>query len=325
MTTPRPTVVVTRRLPAPVELRLMELFDTRLNHQDIPLSRDDLADAMRHADGLVTTVTDRIDSELLATGPRRLTIIANFGVGYEHIDIDAAHRHGVVVTNTPGVVTDDTADLAMALILAVARRVGEGERLVRAGAWSGWNPTQLLGTKVTGSTLGIIGMGRIGQALARRAHLGFGMPIVYVNRSPIRTDELNGLDAEPCGSIDELLARSDVVSLHLPSTPQTRHLIDARRLALMRPGALLINTGRGDLIDTQALVNALQSGTITGAGLDVFEGEPHVDGALRSLNNVVLLPHLGSATTTTRIAMGNCAVDNLVAFFAGTHCPNHID
>ncbi len=324
MTAPRPTIVVSRRLPAPVEQRLMTSFDTKLNHQDIPLSRDDLADAMRHADGLLTTVTDPIDREILATTPRRLGVIANFGVGYEHIDLDAARAHGVVVTNTPGVLTDDTADLAMALILAVARRVGEGERLVRAGEWSGWNPTQLLGTKVTGATLGIIGMGRIGRALARRAHLGFGMPILYLNRSPIRTRELDGVNAERCDTIDELLARSDVVSLHLPSTPQTRHLIDADRLALMRPGALLINTGRGELIDTDALVNALQSGTIAGAGLDVFEREPHVDEALRSLNNVVLLPHLGSATTTTRIAMGNCAVDNLVAFFAGTDCPNII-
>lgn len=313
---PRPRVVVTRRLPAPVEERLASLFDTRLNADDVPLSAPSLTEAMREADALLPTVTDRITAELLALPDRRVRIVANFGVGFNNIDVVAAREQGVAVTNTPDVLTDDTADLAMTLLLMVARRTGEGERHVRAGAWTGWRPTHMLGARVSGKTLGLIGLGRIGRAVARRASQGFGMRVIF--HDPYASDaDAAALGAERRDSIERVLEESDFVSLHCPATPETHHLIDAARLARMKRTAFLINTARGDVVDEGALTQALCAGALAGAGLDVYEREPAVTPALMGLENVVLLPHLGSATDETRVAMGNRAVDNLVAFFEG--------
>jgi lactate dehydrogenase-like 2-hydroxyacid dehydrogenase len=316
-------VVVTRRLPRSVEERLAGLVDARLNADDRALTPDELAEALRTADGLLPTVTDRLTAEVLSATPRRAGIIANFGAGVDHIDLDAAREAGIVVTNTPGVLTDATADLTIALLLAVARRIGEGERIVRSGAWTGWGPTQMLGSAVTGSTLGIVGMGRIGRAVARRATRGFGMRVLYHQPRPVDEAEIAGLDVRRA-DLDELLAESDAVTLHCPATPETRHLIDARRLARMRPGAFLVNTARGEVVDEAALADALASGTIAGAGLDVYEHEPHVPEALLRLENVVLLPHLGSATREARVAMGDRAVDNLEAFLRGDPPPDRV-
>jgi lactate dehydrogenase-like 2-hydroxyacid dehydrogenase len=319
----RPSVVVTRRLPKPVEDELARLFDARLNADDRPLTTDELREAVATADALLPTVTDKISAEVLGAGPRQTRIVANFGVGYNNIDVEAARAAGIAVTNTPGALTDCTADLAMTLLLSAARRAGEGERHVRDGSWTGWRPTHMLGTKVTGKTLGIIGLGRIGQAVARRAHHGFGMKILYYNRTPVAADQIEDLDAELC-TLEQLLARSDFVSLHCPSTPDTRHLLNAETLALMKPGAFLINSARGDVVDESALVDALKSGTIAGAGLDVYDGEPAVRPELATMENVVLLPHLGSATTETRVAMGMRAVANLKAFFNGDPPPDRV-
>jgi lactate dehydrogenase-like 2-hydroxyacid dehydrogenase len=320
----RPTIIVTRRLPGAVETRLTALFDIAPRPDDVAMSAVELADAMCRADGLLVTVTDRIDADVLRAAPRRANILANFGVGYNHIDTDTAESEGIVVTNTPGVLTDDTADLAMALIMAVARRIGEGERQLRSGAWTGWRPTHMLGARVSGKTLGIVGMGRIGRAVAARARKGLGMRILYHQPTPVPAPALDGLDALFCPTLDDLLAESDYVSLHCPATPATRHLIDATRLRRMRPGAFLINTARGDVVDEAALVTALRDGVIAGAGLDVYEAEPAVPPALLAMENVVLLPHLGSATVETRIAMGHRAVDNLEAFFAGREPPDRV-
>ena len=320
----RPRVIGTRRLPDPVQERAAELFDVELNTGDDPLPAARLADAMRSADGVLVTVTDRVDSAVLGVEARRARIVANFGVGHDHIDLEAAGRHGIAVTNTPGVLTDDTADLAMALLLAVLRRVGEGERHLRSGRWTGWRPTHMLGIRATGATLGIVGMGRIGRAVAARAHHGFGMQVRYFQPRPIDPATLAGLPAVPCASVEELLATCEVISLHCPSTPQTRNLIDADRLALMRPGSVLINTARGDLVDEVALAHALVAGPLAGAGLDVYAQEPRVPAALMELENVVLLPHLGSATVQARRAMGDRAIDNLAAFFAGHEAPDRL-
>ena len=312
----RPTVVVTRRLPADVEERLRALFDARLNAQDAPLDATALAAAMRDADALLPTVTDRIDAALLGASDRRVRIVSNFGVGFNNIDVAAAKANGVVVTNTPDVLTDDTADLAVTLMLMVARRTGEGERHVRAGQWTGWRPTQLLGTRVTGKTLGLIGFGRIGRAVAKRARNGFGMRVLF--HDPYTSDaDAQALGAERRASIEEVLHESDYVSLHCPATAETHHLMNTARLGAMRRGAFLINTSRGDVVDEPALIRALLDGTIAGAGLDVFEREPAVPRELAAMENVVLLPHLGSATEETRVAMGNRAIDNLAAFFDG--------
>ena len=318
----RPRVAVSRRLPAPIEERLRTLFDARLNDTGDPLDADALRLAMTEADALVCTVSDRIPASVIDAQPRRVRLLANYGVGYNHIDIDAARRAGIVVTNTPGVLTDDTADLAIALVLMEARRLGEGERELRSGGWTGWRPTHLIGTRVTGKTLGIIGMGGIGRAVSRRAHAGFGMRVVYHNRSPVPERDREG--AEPVGTIEALLEQSDFVSLHVPATPATRHMIDARSLSRMRRSAFLINTARGDVVDEPALANALRAGTIAGAGVDVYEGEPEVHPALLGLDNVVLLPHLGSATVESRVAMGEKVIENLVAFLAGDEPPNRV-
>jgi len=271
---------------------------------------------MQCADGLMPTVTDKITAEVLGATGRRVSIIANYGVGYNNIDVGAAKKNNVVVTNTPDVLTDDTADLTMALLLMTARRLGEGEREVRAGAWTGWRPTHHLGTKVTGKTLGILGLGRIGRAVAKRAHDGFGMRVIYFD-PPVPIGEAKALGAEPRASIEDVLRESDFVSLHAPATAETRHMINAKTLALMPSHAILINTARGDVIDESALAEALAAKRIAGAGLDVFEKEPTLTPALLALDNVVLLPHLGSATTETRVAMGERALDNLVQYFAG--------
>ena len=314
--TTRPVVVVTRRIPAAVEKHAGEIFDVRLNPSDTPMTTAQLIEAMQCADGLMPTVTDKISAEVLGATGRRARIIANYGVGYNNIDVGAAKKNNVVVTNTPDVLTDDTADLAMALLLMTARRLGEGERELRAGTWTGWRPTYHLGTKVSGKTLGILGLGRIGRAVAKRAHDGFGMRVIYFD-PPVPIGEAKALGAEPRASIEDVLRQSDFVSLHAPATAETRHMINAETLALMPSHAILINTARGDVIDESALAEALAAKRIAGAGLDVFEKEPTVTPALLALDNVVVLPHLGSATTETRVAMGERALDNLVQFFAG--------
>jgi lactate dehydrogenase-like 2-hydroxyacid dehydrogenase len=277
---------------------------------------------MAEADAIVCTVSDRVPARVIEARPRRARMLANYGVGFNHIDIEAARRAAIVVTNTPGVLTDDTADLAMALILMTARRLGEGERELRMGEWSGWRPTHLMGTRVTGKTLGIVGMGRIGRAVAARARAGFGMRVIHHNSSEIAERDRAG--TEPRDSVEALLAESDFVSLHVPATPATRHLIDAARLARMKRSAFLINTARGDVVDERALIDALRSGVIAGAGLDVYEHEPAVPAELVALGNVVLLPHLGSATIESRVAMGEKVIENLVAFFAGHEPPDKV-
>jgi lactate dehydrogenase-like 2-hydroxyacid dehydrogenase len=314
---PRPRVVVTRRLPAPVEEQVAAAFDARLNADDHPFSAAELQDALRSADALLCTVTDRLNADALAVEPLRAKILANFGVGFNHIDVAAAKARGLVVTNTPDVLTDDTADDAVMLMLMVARRAGEGERLVRAGRWTGWRPTHLLGTKVSGKTLGLVGFGRIAKAVARRLRCGFGMRVLFHDPYPPPAEVARELGAEPQRSVEEVIGQADFVSLHCPATPETRHLINAQRLALMKPTAFLINTARGDVVDEAALVAALRAGTIAGAALDVYEREPQVTPELLALENVVLLPHLGSATHETRAAMGFRALENLKAFFAG--------
>lgn len=313
MSASHPKITVTRRLPEPVEADIRERFDATWLPEDA--GADGIAHALQHADGILCTVTDPLSASVLAKTVR-CRILANFGVGTDHIDLAAAARHGLVVTNTPGVLTDATADLTLALILMVLRRAGEGERLVRARRWTGWSPTQLLGRDVTGRVLGVIGMGRIGQAVARRAAQGFGMSILYHSPRPVDPTALAGIPARGC-SLDRLLAESDIVSLHCPATPETTGLIDARRLARMRADAVLINTARGAIVDEEALAEALEQGRLAGAGLDVYAAEPRVPERLRRLEQVVLLPHLGSATIEARTAMGRMAVENLSAFFAG--------
>jgi len=314
---PRQTVVVTRRLPEPVEQELSREFDARLNRDDRPLGPDGLQEALRTADALLCTVTDRLTAEVLSAEPRRARLLANFGVGFNHIDTAAAKARGLAVSNTPDVLTEATADIAVTLLLMASRRTGEGERHVRAGAWTGWRPTHMLGTQVSGKVLGLVGMGRIARAVARRAHHGFGMRVIFHDPYPPTPAEAAALGAEPRASLDEVLRESDFVSLHCPATPETRHLMNRERLRRMRSGAFLINTARGDVVDEAALVEALGNGTIAGAGLDVFEKEPQVSPALVAMENVVLLPHLGSATQETRIAMGMRALENLRLFFSG--------
>jgi len=314
----RPRVVVTRRLPAAVEAAVREQFDAEFSTDDRPPTAEQLQWMLGQCDGLLATVTDRLTADVLAAYPMRTRIIANFGVGTDHIDLAAASAHDIVVTNTPDVLTECTADLAMLLILMTMRRAGEGERLVRAGEWSGWRPNDLVGRRVSGKTLGIVGMGRIGRAVARRAHHGFGMQILCFNPSPVPAGDLAAVGAEPRATLEGLLADADVVSLHCPSTPATRGMINAARLARMKPGAFLVNTARGDIVVDADLIAALESGQLAGAGLDVFRGEPELDPAYLGLDRAVLLPHLGSATVETREAMGFRALENLRGFFDGS-------
>ena len=312
----RPVVVVTRKLPASVEEAVASRYDARLNRTDVPMSGEQLTEAMRKADVLFCTVTDRIRAEQFS-GNTRVKLIANFGVGVNHIDREAARKAGVTVTNTPDVLTDDTADLALALILMSMRRLGEGERHVRSGAWSGWRPTHMMGRSAHGKTLGIIGYGRIGRAVARRAASALGMKILWHSpRDPKIEDpsEAGPEGAERAGSVEELLRRSDVISLHCPATPETRHLINADAFRIMKPDAYLVNTARGDVVDEQALADALREQQIAGAGLDVYEFEPSVVGELKDMQNVVLLPHMGSGTIETRTAMGERALANIDTF-----------
>jgi lactate dehydrogenase-like 2-hydroxyacid dehydrogenase len=312
----RPKVVVTAKLPDAVEQHALRMFDATLNPTDKPMTREQLIEAAKTADALLPNVTDKISADVLGAPGRRIKIVANFGVGFNNVDTVAAKEHGVVVTNTPEVLTDETADTAIALLLMAARRLPSGERMVRQGQWSGWRPTQHLGTKVTGKTLGIIGLGRIGRAVAKRAHDGFGMRVLYFD-PPVPMGEAKAFGAEARESVEDVLRESDFISLHAPAMPETRHMINAKSLALMPRHAILVNTARGDLVDEAALVEALKNGTIAGAGLDVFEQEPKIHPGLLALDNVVLLPHLGSASTETRVAMGERALSNLEAFFSG--------
>lgn len=313
----RPRVVITRKIPAACEAEAVKLFDAVLNPDDRALTAEQLQDALKGADGLLPTVTDKVTAEVLGVAGRKARIVANFGVGFNNIDVQAAKELGITVTNTPDVLTDDTADIAVTLLLMAARRAGEGDRHVRAGQWTGWRPTHMLGAKVSGKTLGLIGFGRIAKAVARRMHHGFGMKVIFADPFPPRPEEAAALGAELRPSVEAVLAEADFVSLHCPATPETRHLMNAARLGMMRRSAFLINSARGDVVDEAALVAALRAGTIAGAGLDVFEREPQVTPELLAMENVVLLPHLGSATMETRVAMGLRALENLRLFFAG--------
>lgn len=312
--TANPRLLVTRKLPEPVELRASRHYRVRLNPSDRPYDASGLAAAAAAADAILCTTTDRMDADLIARLPASLRIVATFSVGFEHIDLGAARARGIVVTNTPDVLTDATADVALLLILAAARRASEGDRLIRENAWTGWTPTLLLGIHLAGKRLGILGMGRIGRAVAERAR-GFGMIVHYHNRNRLPPALERGAIFHE--SPESLLAVSDILSLHCPLTPRTRHFIDAERIAKLPPGAIVVNTARGGVIKDDDLIAALGSGRLAAAGLDVFDGEPDLHPGYRSLPNTFLLPHLGSATCETRAAMGFRALDNLDAFFAG--------
>ncbi len=313
----KPTVLVTRRWPAAVEQQLAETYNVELNRTDRPLTSEEFRDAILRYDAVLPTVTDKIGPQALDVSKPRTKIFANYGVGYSHIDLESAKSHGIAITNTPDVLSECTADLAMTLMLMVARRTSDGERELRSGAWDGWRPTHLIGTKVSGKTLGIVGFGRIGQAMARRAHHGFGMDIVVYNRSPVRPDVLAQYNATQVSTIEELLPQCDFVSLHCPGGEANNKLINSQRLDLMKPDAILINTARGEVVDEAALAQSLQYETIGGAALDVFEREPAINPVLAQCDNVVMLPHLGSATREARQAMGFRVLDNLNDFFEG--------
>ncbi len=318
----KPHLLVTRPLPDPVMTAVRDSFDVVGRESTAPLDHDELEASLRDFDAVLPTLGDLYSAELFARVPApRCRLLANFGVGYNHIDVAAARAAGIVVTNTPGAVTDATADIAITLMLMSARRAGEGERLVRARQWEGWHPTQMLGLHVTGKTAGIVGMGRIGKAIARRCHLGFGMRVVFHNRSPVADA---GVPAEQMPDLTAVMAAADVVLVAVPGGPATRHLIDAAALAAMRPQAHLVNIARGDVVDEAALIAALEARQIAGAGLDVYENEPDVPARLRALENVVLLPHLGTAALEVRTAMGMMAVANATAFFAGQEPPNRV-
>jgi len=316
-------VVVTRTLPEPVETRMRELFEVRLNSDDRPLSETELAAAVAEADVLVPTLTDRIDQRILAQAGERLRLIANYGAGFDHIDVATARSRGILVTNTPGVLTEDTADMTMALILAVPRRLAEGIALMESGEWTGWSPTAIMGHRIWGKRLGILGMGRIGQAVARRAR-AFGLQIHYHNRRRLHEEIEADLDATYWESLDQMLARMDIVSVNCPHTPATFHLLSARRLKLMKPTAYIVNTARGEIIDENALTRMLVRGELSGAGLDVFEHAPGVNPRLMGLPNVVLLPHMASATEESRIEMGEKVIINIKTFADGHRPPDQV-
>jgi glyoxylate reductase len=319
----KPKVVVTRKLPDPVETRMRELFDTELNVEDAPMSAAALASAVQRADVLVPTITDKIDAGVIAAAGEKLKLIANFGAGVDHIDVTAATDKGVTVTNTPGVLTDDTADLTMGLIMAVSRRVVEGAEAIHKGDFHGWSPTWMMGRRIGGKRLGIIGMGRIGQALARRAR-AFGLSIHYHNRKPVGSRLAEELEATYWESLDQMLARMDFISVNCPHTPATYHLLSARRLKLIRPHAILVNTARGEIIDEGALAGMLEAGEMAGAGLDVFEHEPAVNPKLLKLPNVVLLPHMGSSTIEARVDMGEKVIVNIRTWMDGHKPPDRV-
>jgi len=315
----KPLIIVTRKLPDAIETRMMELFNARLNLDDHAMSREELRQAVETADVLVPTVTDTIDEALLNQAGPQLKLIANFGNGVDHIDLRAARARGITVTNTPGVLTEDTADMTMALILATARRLSEGERLVRSGQWTGWAPTVMLGARLAGKRLGIIGMGRIGQAVARRAR-AFGLSIHYHNRKQVHPEVETELDATYWESLDQMLTRMDIIAVTCPRTPATYHLLNARRLGLLKSSAILVNISRGQVVEEATLARMLLMKEIGGAGLDVYEDEPNVDPKLLKLDNVVLLPHMGSATIEGRLDMGEKVIVNIKTFVDG-HTP----
>jgi len=319
----KPVVVVTRKLPDSVELRMRELFDARLNPEDKPMTQAQLAEAVKTADVLVPTVTDRIDASVLSKSGEQLKLIANFGNGVDNIDVTTAVQRGITVTNTPGVLTEDTADMTMALILAVPRRLVEGVKALETDQFRGWSPSWMLGHRLWGKRLGIVGMGRIGQAVARRAR-AFGLQIHYHNRKPVAAEIADELGATWWDSLDQMLARMDIVSINCPHTPATYHLISARRLKMMKPSAYIVNTARGEIIDEDAMVQLLETGALAGAGLDVFENEPRVDPRLLRLKNVVLLPHMGSATIEGRLDMGEKVIINIRTFVDGHRPPNRV-
>jgi glyoxylate reductase len=319
----RLSVVVTRRLPEPVETRMKELFDVELRDSDIKMTRDELAAAMQRADVLVPCITDQIDAGLIGQAGDKLKLIANYGAGIDHIDVATARQRGILVSNTPGVVTEDTADMTLALILAVTRRIPEGLALMQAGKWEGWSPMAFLGGRLGGRRLGILGMGRIGQAVARRAR-AFGLQVHYHNRKRLRPEIEAELEATYWESLDQMVSRMDILSINSPHTPSTYHLMNARRLKLMKPSAVIVNTSRGEVIDENALTRMLRAGEIAGAGLDVFEHGHEVNPRLRELPNVVLLPHMGSATVEGRIEMGEKVIINIKTFADGHRPPDQV-
>ncbi len=319
----KPKVVLTRKLPDVTETRMRELFNASLNAKDIPLTAEKLVAAMQEAEVLVPTVTDKLTAEMIAQAGPQLRLIASFGTGVDHIDLVAAKKQGITVTNTPGVLSEDTADVAMALILAVPRRIIEGNMRARSGTWTGWSPTGILGHRINGKRLGIIGMGRIGQAIARRAR-GFGMSVHYHNRKPIHPALEEQLEATFWEDLDEMLRRMDIVSVNCPFTESTKGLLSAKRLALMPEHAYLVNTARGEIVDEAALAKALKAGNIAGAGLDVYADEPNISSDLLSLSNVVLLPHMGSATFEGRHAMGDKVIINIQTFLDGHTPPDRV-
>jgi lactate dehydrogenase-like 2-hydroxyacid dehydrogenase len=319
----KPKVIVTRKLPDPVETRMRELFDTELNLTDRPMSREELEAAVARADVLSPTITDKIDAALLEKAGPQLKLIANFGAGVDHIDVIAATERGITVTNTPGVLTEDTADMTVALIMTVARRIVEGANITQAGGFQGWSPTWMLGRRITGKRLGIIGMGRIGQAVARRAK-AFGLQIHYHNRKPVSVRIAEELEATYWESLDQMLARMDIISVHSPHTPATYHLLSARRLKLLQPHAIVVNTARGEIIDENALADLLADGKIAGVGLDVFEFEPAINPKLLTQPSAVLLPHMGSATIEARIDMGEKVIINIRTWMDGHRPPDRV-
>lgn len=319
----KPLVIVTRKLPDPIETRMRELFDTQLNETDEEMSPAQLVDAVKRADVLVPTVTDRINSRILSQAGPNLRLIANFGTGVDNVDVTTALERGITVTNTPGVLTDDTADLTMALILAVPRRLIEGTQALQGGSFQGWSPTWMLGHRIHGKRLGIVGMGRIGQAVARRAK-AFGLQIHYHNRHRVHAHVENELEATYWDSLDQMLARMDIISVNCPHTPATFHLLSARRLKLLQPHAYVVNTARGEVIDENALTRMLEAGEIAGVGLDVFEHEPSVNTKLLNSDRAVLLPHMGSATLEGRIDMGEKVIINIKTFVDGHKPPDRV-
>ena len=316
-------VIVTRRLPEPVETRMRELFDVELNETDEKMDTKALSDAVKRADVLVSTLGDVIDQKMLAQAGDKLKLIANYGAGFDHIDVQTALQRGVMVSNTPGVLTDDTADMTMAMILFVPRRLREGTMLMQQGDWQGWSPTALMGHRIGGKRLGILGMGRIGQAVARRAK-AFGLQVHYHNRRRVHLDTEAELEATYWESFDQMLARVDILSIHCPHTPGTFHLLNARRLKLMKPTAYVINTARGEIVDENALTRMLRSGELAGAGLDVFENSDEINPRLKGLDNVLLLPHMGSATVEGRIEMGEKVIINIKTFADGHRPPDQV-
>ncbi|MCL4767854.1 MAG: D-glycerate dehydrogenase [Hyphomicrobiaceae bacterium] len=324
-TAKKPLVIVTRKLPDVVETRMRELFDARLNVDDKPRSQSELVEAVKTAQVLVPTVTDRIDRAVLSQSGPQLKLVANFGTGVDNIDLDTARNRGIIVTNTPGVLTEDTADMTMALILAVPRRLAEGTAYLKdhRNEWAGWSPTWMLGHRIYGKRLGIIGMGRIGQAVARRAR-AFGLQIHYHNRRPVAEEIEQELEATYWDSLDQMLARMDIISVNCPHTPATYHLLSARRLKLLKPTAYLVNTARGEVIDENELSRLVETGAIAGAGLDVFEHEPAINPKLLASNRVVALPHMGSATIEGRIDMGEKVIINIKTFLDGHAPPDRV-